>query len=100
MDQPVTTSPSETASETNDDIMDAVTRDGTIRLLEREGKEPVVVMSVPAYWDLKLGPAPEVFQRSWAAAKESGLDKMTMDEIDEEIAASRRERRAADDLGK
>ena len=96
MDQPVTTSPSETASETNDDIMDAVTRDDTIRRLERDGKEPVVVMSVPAYWRLKLGPAPEWLQESWRRAKEDGLDKMTMDEIDAEIAAARRERKEAE----
>lgn len=37
--------------------------------------------------------APEWLKESWTNARESGLDLMTMDEIDAEIAAARRERR-------
>ncbi len=36
--------------------------------------------------------APAWLQESWANARESGLDLMTMDEIDAEIAAARLER--------
>jgi hypothetical protein len=39
--------------------------------------------------------APDWLRESWARAKELGLDTMTIDEIDEEIAAYRREKRAA-----
>jgi plasmid stability protein len=36
--------------------------------------------------------APEWLRKSWANAKESGLDQLSMDEIDLEIAAARRAR--------
>ena len=38
--------------------------------------------------------APEWMEESWKSAEELGLDQMTMDEIDAEIAAARAERRA------
>jgi hypothetical protein len=38
--------------------------------------------------------APEWMEESWKSAEELGLDRMTMDEIDAEIAAARAERRA------
>jgi plasmid stability protein len=37
--------------------------------------------------------APEWLRESWASAKESGLDQLSMDEIDAEIAAARESRR-------
>jgi hypothetical protein len=39
--------------------------------------------------------APEWLRESWASAKESGLDQLSMDEIDAEIAAARKARREA-----
>jgi plasmid stability protein len=39
--------------------------------------------------------APEWLRKSWATAKESGLDQLSMDEIDAEIAAARGARREA-----
>ena len=39
--------------------------------------------------------APEWLRKSWATAKESGLDRLTMDEIEAEIAAARKSRRDA-----
>ena len=92
MDQPIDPTPPETL----DDIMDAVTRDSTHRVIDRGEKEPVIIMSIPEFWRLKLGPAPEWLQHSWAIARETGLDKMTMDEIDEEIRAAREERKNAE----
>ena len=38
-------------------------------------------------------PAPGWLQRSWESAKQEGLDQLTMEEIDEEIAAARKARR-------
>jgi hypothetical protein len=45
-------------------------------------------MSIP------FAPAPDWLQKSWDNAKREGLDKLTNEEIDAEISASRRERRA------
>lgn len=53
MDQPVTAAPSETIEE----VMDAVTREDTHRVVQREGKPSVVVMSLPTYWRIQPGPA-------------------------------------------
>jgi plasmid stability protein len=39
--------------------------------------------------------APEWLRRSWDSAKEAGLDQLSMDEIDAEIAAARKARREA-----
>jgi plasmid stability protein len=37
--------------------------------------------------------APEWLRESWSSAKEAGLDRLSMDEIDAEIAAARKSRR-------
>ena len=37
--------------------------------------------------------APEWLQKSWRGSKESGLDQLSMEEIDAEIAAARKARR-------
>jgi len=39
--------------------------------------------------------APEWLRKSWAKAKETGLDQLSADEIDAEIAAARTARREA-----
>ena len=39
--------------------------------------------------------APEWLRQSWATAKETGLDQLSTDEIDAEIAATRKVRREA-----
>jgi hypothetical protein len=39
--------------------------------------------------------APEWLRQSWATAKETGLDQLSTDEIDAEIAAARKARREA-----
>ena len=39
--------------------------------------------------------APEWLRQSWASAKEAGVDQLSMDEIDDEIAAARKARREA-----
>ena len=88
MDQPIDV----TRAETVDEIMDAVTRDGVPRYIDRDGKEPVVVISLAFYWNLKLGPAPEWLDDSWRRAREAGLDQMTTEQID----AYRREKAQAD----
>jgi len=44
---------------------------------------------------LEQDPAPEWLRKSWASAKETGLDQLSMEEIDAEIAAARKARREA-----
>jgi hypothetical protein len=39
--------------------------------------------------------APEWLRRSWESARQAGLDQLSMEEIDAEIAAVRKERRDA-----
>ncbi len=39
--------------------------------------------------------APEWLRKSWTSAKETGLDQLSTDEIDAEIAAARKARREA-----
>ena len=39
--------------------------------------------------------APDWLRASWASSKAAGLDRLSMDEIDAEIAAARRNRRKA-----
>jgi len=39
----------------------------------------------------KLAPTPDWLTKAWARAKQSGLDTLTPDEIDAEIAAHRAE---------
>ena len=43
--------------------------------------------------------APDWLRRSWAAAREAGLDQLSMEEIDAEIAAVREARRTSPPAG-
>lgn len=61
-------------------------------LMERDGEPAVLIMSV-ADFVKTLAPPPDWLQKSWDSAKREGLDKLTMEEIDAEIAAASRERR-------
>lgn len=61
-------------------------------LVERNGEPAVLIMSV-ADFVKTLAPAPNWLKSIQAGSKRNGLDKMTMAGIDDEIAASRRDRR-------
>ena len=61
-------------------------------LVERNGEPAVVILSV-ADFVKTLAPPPDWLEKSWDTAKRRGLDKLSMDEIDAEIAAHRREKR-------
>ena len=90
MDQAVPPAPVETIEE----IFDEVVRTDGIRSVERPGKAPVIVMSMSAY--RRVSPLGAALEEIWRKSKEAGLDRMTMEEIDEEVSAMRREKRAAD----
>jgi hypothetical protein len=54
----------------------------------------VVILSVHDYLESVQSP-PEWLRQAWAGAKKRGLDKLTMEEIDGEIGAFRREKQVA-----
>ena len=60
-------------------------------LVERNGEPAVLIMSVTDFVNT-LAPAPDWLKDLQDHAKRKGLDKLTMDDIDAEIAAARRER--------
>src|SRR5437868_5875568 len=62
-------------------------------LVERNGEPAVLILSVTDYVKT-FAPPPDWLSKSWENAKRHGLDKLTTKEIDAEIAASRRNRRA------
>jgi prevent-host-death family protein len=63
-------------------------------LIELRGEPKVVVMGLEDYLDT-IAPMPPVLAEMHAISKANGTDKMTMDEIDAEIAAYREEQRMA-----
>jgi prevent-host-death family protein len=63
-------------------------------IVDRRGEPVVVILSIQDYL-ASVQNAPDWLQESWAGAKKRGLEKLTMDEIDAEIDAYRREKRVA-----
>jgi len=70
-------------------IMDIATRDNTRFIVDRRGEPAVVIMSVQDFVRT-AAPPPDWLQRAWAGAQRRGLDRLTPEEIDAEIAACRR----------
>ena len=61
-------------------------------LVDRRGQPAVIIMSVKDYIDT-IAPTPEWLKAIGDESKRKGLSKLTMRQIDAEIAATRRERR-------
>jgi len=61
-------------------------------VVDRRGQPSVVIMSITDYIDT-VAPTPDWLKRIGAEAKRKGLNKLTMRQIDAEIAAARKERR-------
>lgn len=72
-------------------LMDRAVRDKERFVVDRRGEPAVVILSVQDYLE-SVQNAPEWLQHAWAGAKERGLDKLTMGEIDAEVDAYRREK--------
>jgi hypothetical protein len=53
----------------------------------------ITVVTARTQFGQIMAAAPDWFEKSWDSAKREGLDKLTMEEIDAEIAAARRDRR-------
>ncbi len=61
-------------------------------VVDRRGQPSVIIMSIMDYIDT-VAPAPDWLKQIGAEAKSRGLNKLTMRQIDAEIAAARKERR-------
>jgi prevent-host-death family protein len=75
-------------------LMDRAVRDKERFVVERRGEPAVVIMSVEDFLEI-TSDAPDWLKDSWANAKKNGTDKLTMEEIDAEIAACREEKELA-----
>ena len=75
-------------------LMDRAVRDKERFVVDRRGEPAVVILSVEDFLENASG-APDWLKQAWADSKKAGLDKITMDEINEEIAAHRLEKRVA-----
>ena len=73
-------------------IMDRAVEHNDRFLVERNGEPAVLILSVSDFVNT-LAPAPDWLKDIQHDAKRKGLDKLTMSDIDAEIAAARRERR-------
>jgi prevent-host-death family protein len=60
-------------------------------VVDRRGKPSVIIMSIRDYIK-NIAPTPPAFQSLYADAKRKGTDKLSMRDIDREIAAVRRQR--------
>lgn len=61
-------------------------------VIERRGQPSVIMMSIKDYIDI-IAPTPDWLEAIGAEANKKGLNKLTMRQIDAEIAATRKERR-------
>ena len=73
-------------------ILRRVTQKNERFLVDRRGEPQAIIMSVADYIDT-FAPTPAWLKAIGAEAKRKGLNKITMRQIDAEIAAARRERR-------
>jgi prevent-host-death family protein len=73
-------------------IMDRAIENNERFVVERRGEPAVVIMSVQDFIRT-ASPPPDWLERAWSGAKRRGLDKLSPQDIDNEIAAYRREKR-------
>src|SRR4051812_18221622 len=59
-------------------------------IIERRGQPQAVVMGIRDFVET-IAPAPDWLKTAWAASEKNGTDKLTMREINAEIAAVRSE---------
>jgi prevent-host-death family protein len=74
-------------------IMNRAVENSDRFLVERNGEPAVLILSVADYVKT-FAPPPDWLEKSWDSAKRHGLDKLTVKQIDTEIAASRLTRRS------
>jgi hypothetical protein len=75
-------------------IMDLATRNNERFVVDRRGEPAVVIMSVQDFIRT-AAPPPDWLEKAWTGAKQRGLVAMPAEEIEAEIDAYRREKKAA-----
>jgi prevent-host-death family protein len=70
-------------------IMDRAVKNNERFIVDRRGEPAVIIMSVQDFIRT-AAPPPDWLQKAWTGAKRRGLDALTLDDIDAEIAAYRR----------
>ena len=71
-------------------IMDLAVKNNERFIVDRRGEPSVVIMSVQDFIRT-AAPPPDWLQKAWAGAKRRGLDRLTLDDINTEIDAHRRD---------
>lgn len=69
--------------------------DAEVQALQAKAKAQGISAEEYARQVLERDLAPDWLRRSWASAEDAGLGQLSMDEIEAEIAAARRDRRGA-----
>ncbi|HEY6333113.1 MAG TPA: type II toxin-antitoxin system prevent-host-death family antitoxin [Blastocatellia bacterium] len=59
-------------------------------LVDRRGEPQAIIMSVKDYIET-IAPTPDILKRIGEASKRKGTDRLTMRQIDAEVAATRRQ---------
>jgi prevent-host-death family protein len=75
-------------------IMDLAVKNNERFIVDRRGEPAVVIMSVQDFIRT-AAPPPDWLTKAWAGAKRRGLDTLTLDDIDAEIDAARRDKESA-----
>ena len=83
----------DTAQSQFSEIMDSVVDRGERFLVERNGEPAAMILSVADFVET-LAPAPDWLKEVAEDSRRRGLDKLTMADIDAEIAATRQDRRS------
>lgn len=78
------------------ELMRQATQNQKRFIVDKRGEPQVVIMGIQDYIS-KMAPEPEVLALLGKEAKRKGTSKLTMRQIDAEIKATRREKRARDD---
>lgn len=71
-------------------IMDLAVRNNDRFVVDRRGEPAVVILSIRDFIRT-AAPPPDWLEKAWAGAKRRGLDALTTEEVDAEIAAYRHE---------
>lgn len=75
-------------------LMDMAVRNRERFVVDRRGEPAVVILGVQDYLE-SVAAAPDWLRQAWAGAKKRGLDRLTMEEIDGEVSAYRKEKQEA-----
>lgn len=70
-------------------IMNRAVENNERFVVDRRGEPAVVIMSVEDFIKT-VAPPPKWLEKAWAGAKRRGIDKLSSQEIDDEIKAYRR----------